>query len=96
MEIVRDILLVLAFVGISLFGYFVMSRLDRFLDENRKSIEKDSEKRGPSCVMLTDELSKEEIAKEVENFKKRHKRVRIMLYDNSDADLSEKIENHNE
>ena len=96
MEIVRDILLVLAFVGISLFGYFVMSRLDRFLDGNRKSIEQDSEKRGPRCVMLTEELSNEEIAEEVERFKKRHKRVRIMLYDNSDAELSEKIENHNE
>ena len=96
MEIVRDILLVLAFAGISLFGYFVMSKFDKFLDGNRESIEQDSEKRGPRCVMLTEELSKEEIAEEVENFKKRHKRVRIMLYDNSDEDLSEKIDHHYE
>jgi len=96
MEIVRDILLVLAFVGVALFGYFVMSKFDKFLDGNRKSIEQDSEKRGPSCVMLTEELSKEEIAQEVENFRKKHKRVRVMLYDNSEAELSEKIEHHSE
>ena len=92
MEVLRDILLILSMIGIAVFGYFVMSRLDKFLDGNRRPIEHDGEKRGPRCIILTEELSKEEIAEEVERFKKEHKRARVMLYDNSDADLSEKIE----
>ena len=94
MEVWRDILLILCVLGVFVFGYFLMARLDKFLDENRKAIEKENEKREPSCVMLTEEMSDEEIATEVKRFRDKHASARIVLYDSTDTESSESIEHH--
>ena len=47
------------------FGYILMGKLDRFLSENRKTIEEKSEKVEPSRIMLTNDLSDEEIMDEI-------------------------------
>ena len=91
MEVWRDILLILCVLGVFVFGYFLMARLDKFLDENRKSIEKENEKREPSCVMLTEEMSDEEIATEVKRFRDKHASARIILYDSANTELSESM-----
>ena len=41
---VRDIILVAAVLGVMVFGFFVMKRLDKFLDENRKRIEQEEKR----------------------------------------------------
>ena len=92
MEVLRDILLILCVLGVFVFGYFLMAWLDKFLDENRKAIEKENEKREPSCVMLTEEMSDEEIATEVKRFRDKHASARIVLYDSSDTGLSESMD----
>ena len=92
MEVWRDILLILCVLGVFVFGYFLMARLDKFLDENRKAIEKENEKREPSCVMLTEEMSDEEIATEVKRFPDKHIGARIVLYDSLDTELSESMD----
>ena len=92
MEVWRDIALGISVLGVFVFGYFLMARLDKFLDENRKAIEKENEKREPSCVMLTEEMSDEEIAMEVKRFRDRHAGARIVLYDSSDTELSESMD----
>lgn len=92
MEVWRDILLILCVLGVFVFGYFLMARLDKFLDENRKAIEKEDEKREPSCIMLTEEMSDEEIATEVKRFRDKHASVRIVLYDSADTELSESMD----
>ena len=92
MEVWRDILLILCVPGVFVFGYFLMARLDKFLDENRKAIEKENEKREPSCVMLTEEMSDEEIATEVKRFRDKHVGARIVLYDSLDTELSESMD----
>ena len=89
MEVWRDILLILCVLGVFVFVYFLMARLDKFLDENRKAIEKENEKREPTCVMLTEEMSDEEIATEVKRFRDKHASARIVLYDSADTELSE-------
>ena len=91
MEIWRDIVLVISVLGVFVFGYFLMARLDKFLDENRKAIEKENEKREPSCVLFTEEMSDEEIATEVKRFRDKHEGARIVLYDSSDTKLSESM-----
>lgn len=48
-----SIILILAMSGVFGFGFYLMTKLDKFLDENRKTIEKENESREPSCVMLT-------------------------------------------
>ena len=45
---VRDIILAVAVLGVMVFGFFVMKRLDKFLDENRKRIEQE-EKENCCC-----------------------------------------------
>ncbi len=92
MEVMRDILLILTVLSVFVFGYFVMARLDKFLNENRKAIEKETEKKEPSCVMLTEELSEEEIAEEVRRFRKKHENTRIVLYDSTHTAFAEKVE----
>ena len=94
MEVWREIILIISGLGVFVFGYFLMARLDQFLEENRKAIEKEEEKNEPSCVMLTEELSDEEIATEVKRFRDKHARARIVLYDSSDTESSESIEHH--
>ncbi len=94
MEVMRDILLILSILGVFVFGYFLMARLDKFLDENRKAIEKENEKKEPFCVMLTEDMSDEDIAQEVRKFREKHECTRIVLYDSNDAELSENMEYH--
>ena len=94
MEVWRDILLILCVLGVFVFGYFLMARLDKFLEENRKAIEKEEEKKEPSCVMLTEEMSDEDIVEEVKKFRETHEGKRIILYESSDTELSESIEHH--
>ena len=57
--VVRDIILVVAVLGVMVFGFFVMKRLDKFLDENRKRIEQEEKEKEPSCVMLTTDMTDE-------------------------------------
>ena len=92
MEVWRDIILIISVLGVFVFGYFLMARLDKFLDENRKTIENENEKREPSCVMLTEEMSDEEIATEVKRFRDKHTSARIVLYDSTDTELSESMD----
>ncbi len=92
MEVWRDIVLILCVLGVFVFGYVPMARLDQFLDENRKVIEKENEKREPSCIMLTKEMSDEEIATEVKRFRDKHIGARIVLYDSADTELSESMD----
>ena len=94
MEVWRDIILIISVLCVFVFGYFLMARLDKFLEENRKAIEKEEEKKEPSCVMLTEEMSDEDIVEEVKKFRETHKGTRIILYDSSDTELSESIEYH--
>ena len=91
MEVWRDILLILCVLGVFMFGYFLMARLDKFLVENRTAIEKENEKREPSCVMLTEEMSDEEITDEVKRFREKHGSTRVLIYDSNDTELSESM-----
>ena len=92
MEVWRDIIIIISVLGVFVFGYFLMTRLDKFLDENRKTIENEKENREPSCVMLTEEMSDEEIATEVKRFRDKHASARIVLYDSTDTKLSESMD----
>lgn len=92
MEVWRDIALAISVLGVFVFGFFLMAKLDKFLEENRKAIEKEEEKKEPSCVMLTEEMSDEEIATEVKRFRDKHVGARIVLYDSTDTELSENMD----
>ena len=68
--VVRDIILVVAVLGVMVFGFFVMKRLDKFLDENRKRIEQEEKEKEPSYVMLTTNMTDEELIKNIRTYEK--------------------------
>ena len=82
--VVRDIILVVAVLGVMVFGFFVMKRLDKFLDENRKRIEQEEKEKEPSCVMLTTDMTDEELIKNIRTYEKQRGDVYITLYQDED------------
>lgn len=92
MNVWGSIILILAMSGVFVFGFYLMTKLDKFLDENRKAIEKESESCEPSCVMLTDSLTDEEVMEEIRRFRSRHEDAHVLLYDSSHMELSEEME----
>ena len=80
----REVLLVLAVLLLFGYVYILMRKLDRFLSENRKSIEEKSGKTEPSRIMLTNDLSDEEILNEIRQFCVKHKNARIVIFDDMD------------
>ena len=82
--VVRDIILVVAVLGVMIFGFFVMKRLDKFLDENRKRIEQEEKEKAPSCVMLTTDMTDEELIKNIRTYEKQRGDAYITLYQDED------------
>lgn len=91
-EVMRAVALILFVLGVLVAGYFLMVSLDKLLDENRRAIEKEKEKKEPSCVMLAEDMSEEEISEEIRRFREKHKVTRIVLYDITDTRISESLE----
>ena len=81
---VRDIILVVAVLGVMVFGFFVMKRLDKFLDENRKRIEQEEKEKEPSCIMLTTDMTDEELIKNIRTYEKKRGDAYITLYQNKE------------
>ena len=82
--VVRDIILVVAVLGVMVFGFFVMKRLDKFLDENRKRIAQEEKEKEPSCVMLTTDMTDEELIKNIRTYEKQRGDAYITLYQDED------------
>ena len=65
-----------------LFGWFLMKRLDRFLDENQKRIEEAPEQQQPEpCVHLVGNISPDELEETLSRFRSSHAHVEIVIYD---------------
>lgn len=82
--VVRDIILVVAVLGVMVFGFFVIKRLDKFLDENRKRIEQEEKEKEPSCIMLTTDMTDEELIKNIRTYEKQRGDAYITLYQDED------------
>ena len=75
------LLLIVSLLGIFAFGFYVMCRLDRFLEENRKALLKENESREPSEILLPQGLSDSEILSEIRRFRETHGTIDIILSD---------------
>lgn len=76
-----ELFLIVSLLGIFAFGFYLMSRLDRFLEENRKALLKENESCEPSEVLLPHGLSDSEILSEIRRFQETHGTVNIILSD---------------
>ena len=79
-----ELLLIVSLLGVFAFGFFLMGRLDRFLDENRKALLKENEFREPSEILLPQGLSDSEILSEIHRFQETHGKVDIILSDSNE------------
>ena len=65
-----------------LFGWFLMKRLDRFLDENQKRIEEAPEQQQPEpCVHLVGNIPPDKLEEPLSRFRSSHAHVEIVIYD---------------
>ena len=76
-----ELLLIVSLLGIFAFGFYLMSRLDRFLEENRKALLKENESREPSEILLPQGLSESEILFKIRRFRETHGNADIILSD---------------
>ncbi len=83
-----DVILVIAVAAAMVFGFFIMKRLDVFLEENRKVIEREREgKRDP--LEFLEAGNYEKMISEIENFKKSHKKAAIIIFDGENRELTD-------
>ena len=64
-----------------LFGWFLMKRLDRFLDENQKRIEEETVQQQKPCLRLNGDISPDELDETLARFRSSHAHVEIVIYD---------------
>ena len=76
-----ELLLIVSLLAVFVFGFYLMSRLDRFLEENRKALLRENESCEPSEVLLPQGLSDSEILSEIRRFQETHGTVDIILSD---------------
>lgn len=83
----EDVILIIAVAAVMVFGFFIMKRLDVFLKENKKAIEK---KREEECSPLEfiDSENYENIISGIENFKKSHKKAAIIVFDKENREFT--------
>ena len=82
-----ELLLIVSLLGIFAFGFYIMCRLDRFLEENRKALLKENESREPSEILLPPGLSDSEILSEIHRVRETHGTVDIILSDGQKNDF---------
>ena len=78
--VARDIILVVAVLGVMAFGFFIMKRLDKFLGENRKRIEQKEKENETRCIMLTADMTDKELLERIRTYEKKHGDAYITLY----------------
>lgn len=86
----EDVILIIAVVAAMIFVFFIANRLNVFLEENRKAIEKENQKKEISLMFLDAENNEKAIS-DIELFRQKHRDVRIVVYDESEVDLTETI-----
>ena len=65
-----------------LFGWFLMKRLDCFLDENQKRIKESSEQQqAEPCVHLVGNIPPDKLEETLSRFRSSHAHVEIVIYD---------------
>lgn len=82
----KDLLLLLAFLGFTVYGYFIMGKIDKFLEENQKRIraEKAKEKKPYVIFDANEEYSK--IQSEINDFRREHSCTYVVVCDPTQTD----------
>lgn len=71
----EDVILIIAVAAVMVFGFFIMKRIDVFLKENKKAIEKKREKECSPLEFIDSENYENMTC--IEKFKKSHKKRQL-------------------
>lgn len=83
----EDVILIIAVAAVMVFGFFIMKRLDVFLKENKKAIEKKREEECSSLEFIDSE-NYENMISGIEKFKKSHKKAAIIVFDKENREFT--------
>lgn len=89
----EDVILIIAVAAAMIFGFFIMKRLDVFLEENRKAIEKE-QKEKCSPLEFIDAENYENMISGIENFKKSHKKAAVIIFDKENRGLTDVLNDY--
>ena len=82
-ELLRDILLVITVLAVFVVGFFVMKRLDKFLNENYKPYFRENEEK-PTRIIHNENTSDEEILSDIKKVKEKGGKVKIVISNEDD------------
>ncbi len=82
----EDVILIIAVAAVMVFGFFIMKRLDVFLKENKKAIEKKREEEGSPLEFIDSENYENMTG--IEQFKKSHKKAAIIVFDKENREFT--------
>ena len=83
-EVLRDILLVITVLAVFVFGFFVMKRLDKFLNENYKPYFRENEEK-PTRIVHNENATDEEILSDIQKVKENCGKVKIVISNDDDC-----------
>ena len=89
----EDVILIIAVAAVMIFGFFIMKRLDVFLEENRKAIEKER-KEECSPLEFIDSENYENMISGIGNFKKNHKKAAIVIFDKENREVTDVLNDY--
>ncbi len=89
----QDAILVIAVLSAIVFGFFIMRRLDDFLEKNRKASENEEHEKTSFCITL-DGKNDEELLSEIRSFKRKFPNAKVVIYDSKNKDITETIERY--
>ena len=90
----EDVILIIAVAAVMIFVFFIAKRLDVFLEENRKAIEKEREEEECSPLEFIDAENYENMISGIENFKKSHKKAAIIIFDKENRELTDALNDY--
>lgn len=82
-EVLRDVLLIITILAVFVVGFFIMNRLDKFLEENYKPYRLDEER---TRIVHNENSSEEEILSDIQEVKKQNGKVKIIISNECDDD----------
>ena len=84
-----DVIVIAGTSLIFLLGWFLMKRLDRFLDENQKRIKEETKRQPELCVRLNGDISPDELKETLSRFRDSHAHAEIVIYDSEQISFPE-------
>ncbi len=83
-EVLRDILLVITVLAVFVFGFFVMKRLDKFLNENYKPYFREDEEK-PTRIIHNEDASDEEILSDIKKIREKGGKMKVVISNDDDC-----------